>query len=304
MSIKKIGLIGAGAVGSVYIKHLFNAFNDDFFVVANSDRASKIRQNGIKINNETIFPNIISDTSDFKLDLLIITVKNYQLEDSFVDIKSVIDDNTIILPLLNGITATDRIKSAFPNNKVLYGLVYITSDKSDGSVYSSDDGFIRFGEVNNETYSDSVLKVKEVFESAKIHFQIPKDMLSALWKKWVINIGSNQVSAIAGVNYGKLKSVYELQILMCNAMLEVVNVAEALGVDLSKEDIETYIEKTRGFHYNPNIKTSTLQDIQNKRQTEVEYFSGDLIRIAQRASVSVPVNETLYYFIKAIEKMY
>ena len=47
-----------------------------------------------------------------------------------------------------------------------------------------------------------------------------------------------------------------------------------------------------------------LQDIENKRRTEIEYFAGDLIRMAKKVGVSVPVNETLYYLIKSIEKMY
>ena len=51
-------------------------------------------------------------------------------------------------------------------------------------------------------------------------------------------------------------------------------------------------------------KTSMLQDIENKRKTEVDYFAGTLIKIAEENGIKVPVNEVLYSFIKAKEKNY
>ena len=85
-------------------------------------------------------------------------------------------------------------------------------------------------------------------------------------------------------------------------MFEVVEVAKACGVYLPVEDVDGYDERLKVSQ--PDLKTSTLQDIENKRRTEIEYFAGDLIRMAKKVGVSVPVNETLYYLIKSIEKMY
>ena len=304
MEIKKMGIMGMGAIGGIYGKELMNTFGDDFYAVADGERGERLKKNGIKVNGDTIFPKVLSTTSpETKLDFLILAIKNYQLEESFSEIRNIIHKDTIILPLLNGVTATERIKEAFPENEVLRGLVYITAEKREnGEIYSNNKGTITFGDTENKELSQSVKLVKDIFDKAGINYNIPEDMISAQWRKWIINIGSNQVSAIVRNGYGKFLEIEELNKVLKNAMFEVVEVAKACGVYLPVEDVDGYDERLKVSQ--PDLKTSTLQDIENKRRTEIEYFAGDLIRMAKKVGVSVPVNETLYYLIKSIEKMY
>ncbi|MBO8433906.1 MAG: 2-dehydropantoate 2-reductase [Tyzzerella sp.] len=304
MEIKKMGIMGMGAIGGIYGKELMNTFGDDFYAVADGERGERLKKNGIKVNGDTIFPKVLSTTNpETKLDFLILAIKNYQLEESFSEIRNIIHKDTIILPLLNGVTATERIKEAFPENEVLRGLVYITAEKREnGEIYSNNKGTITFGDTENKELSQSVKLVKDIFDKAGINYNIPEDMISAQWRKWIINIGSNQVSAIVRNGYGKFLEIEELNKVLKNAMFEVVEVAKACGVYLPVEDVDGYDERLKVSQ--PDLKTSTLQDIENKRRTEIEYFAGDLIRMAKKVGVSVPVNETLYYLIKSIEKMY
>ena len=303
MEIKKMGIMGMGAIGGIYGKELMNTFGDDFYAVADGERGERLKKNGIKVNGDTIFPKVLSTTNpETKLDFLILAIKNYQLEESFSEIRNIIHKDTIILPLLN-VTATERIKEAFPENEVLRGLVYITAEKREnGEIYSNNKGTITFGDTENKELSQSVKLVKDIFDKAGINYNIPEDMISAQWRKWIINIGSNQVSAIVRNGYGKFLEIEELNKVLKNAMFEVVEVAKACGVYLPVEDVDGYDERLKVSQ--PDLKTSTLQDIENKRRTEIEYFAGDLIRMAKKVGVSVPVNETLYYLIKSIEKMY
>ena len=304
MEIKKMGIMGMGAIGGIYGKELMNTFGDDFYAVADGERGERLKKNGIKVNGDTIFPKVISTTNpETKLDFLILAIKNYQLEESFSEIRNIIHKDTIILPLLNGVTATERIKKDFPENEVLRGLVYITAEKREnGEIYSNNKGTITFGDTENKELSQSVKLIRDIFDKAGINYNIPEDMISAQWRKWIINIGSNQVSAIVRNGYGKFLEIEELNKVLKNAMFEVVEVAKACGVYLPVEDVDGYDERLKVSQ--PDLKTSTLQDIENKRRTEIEYFAGDLIRMAKKVGVSVPVNETLYYLIKSIEKMY
>lgn len=304
MEIKKMGIMGMGAIGGIYGKELMNTFGDDFYAVADGERGERLKKNGIKVNGDTIFPKVLSTTNpETKLDFLILAIKNYQLEESFSEIRNIIHKDTIILPLLNGVIATERIKKDFPENEVLRGLVYITAEKREnGEIYSNNKGTITFGDTENKELSQSVKLVKDIFDKAGINYNIPEDMISAQWRKWIINIGSNQVSAIVRNGYGKFLEIEELNKVLKNAMFEVVEVAKACGVYLPVEDVDGYDERLKVSQ--PDLKTSTLQDIENKRRTEIEYFAGDLIRMAKKVGVSVPVNETLYYLIKSIEKMY
>ena len=63
------------------------------------------------------------------MDLIIVCIKNYQLESSLNDLKPFINSKTVILPLLNGITAHERIKLYYPNNRILYGVINVESNK-------------------------------------------------------------------------------------------------------------------------------------------------------------------------------
>ena len=62
------------------------------------------------------------ESTDYKADLVIFTVKNYHLAQALKDVENVVTENTIFLTVLNGVTARDEIKAAYPNNTVLYGI--------------------------------------------------------------------------------------------------------------------------------------------------------------------------------------
>lgn len=301
MEIKKIALLGLGAIGSVFAKALYEKYEENFAVVANGERKQRIEKNGVKVNGVTIFPTVISsDSSDWKPDLLLVTVKNYQLESALEDIKNFVDKNTILLPLLNGITAQERTTKVFPQNDILHGLVFIDAMRNGNEILSGSNGKIFFGTVNNIVEEQKIQSVKKVFDEAEIENEICEDMLRILWRKWMINIGGNQISAIVRNTYGEFIEFEELHKLLQSAMMEVVKVAQAMHVNLKEQDIIDYDENLKTFI--ADGKTSMLQDIEAGRKTEVDYFSGTLIEIARKVKIEVPINQTFYYLIKGIEK--
>lgn len=301
MEIKKIALLGLGAIGSVFAKALYETYAQNFAVVANGERKERIESNGIKVNGRTIFPTVITpDNSNWKPDLLLITVKNYQLENALEEIASFVDKDTIILPLLNGITAQERTAKVFPQNNVLHGFVFIDSMRKGNEILSGSNGKIQFGTVDCGVEKEKLQAVKEALDKAKIENEICEDMLRALWKKWMINVGGNQVSAIVKNTYGQFLEFEELHQILRTAMMEVVKLAQALHINLNEQDVIDYDKNLKTFA--SDGKTSMLQDIEAGRKTEVEYFSGTLIKIAEKEKIEVPVNQTLYYLIKGIEK--
>ena len=125
--IKNIGIIGAGSVGSALISEIFKQEPQNLYVLATGDRSERLRNNGINVNGETYFPQIYSDRNqDVHIDLLIVAVKTYSLYDVMEDFADLIDKDTVILPIQNGIVTTDIIRKRFPENRVLYGIVLRT----------------------------------------------------------------------------------------------------------------------------------------------------------------------------------
>ena len=303
MQIKNVAMIGAGAIGGVYSYSLHKLLGDNFAFIANGKRKERLEQEGLYLNGEHFNPKVVSSDEGITFDLIIVSVKNYQLQSAIEDMRNLVGENTIILTLLNGISAREDLKEEFKDNHVLYGLaIKIDAVKVGNKITQNSKAIIQFGDKYNKTMSEEVLAVKNLLNDAKINNQVFEDMIKTVWTKWMLNIGLNQVSAISGATYGVIKNTPELLTLVNKSMTEVMEVSKAYDINLGDENwasVQDVIDSLDG-----DGKTSLLQDVENKRKTEVEYFSGTLIKIAKEHNVEVPVNEVLYNFIKAKERNY
>lgn len=303
MKITNVALIGMGAIGTVYGRLLYDCFGDDFTVIASKSRKEKLQKSGFTLNGKTFYPRVVSEgDSKEKFDLIIFCVKNYNLEESIDDVKDFLGENTILITFLNGVTARDRIHKVFPNNKTLYGLsMKIDAERTDKGIINTVDGEIHFGEADNTIISPEVKAVEECFNKAGIENIIFPDMIRTIWKKFMLNVGVNQVTAVTGAPYGKVTHIETNKILFIEAMKEVLTIAQGYQVDLKEEDIEDFVTLMNNF--SPMGKTSMLQDIEAKRKTEVDYFAGTVIEMGKDLNIPTPVNFVLYNIIKSLENI-
>ncbi|HHZ00409.1 MAG TPA: ketopantoate reductase family protein [Tissierellia bacterium] len=304
MKVNKIAIIGMGAVGTVYGRLLHDKFGPNFSVISDESRKEKLKKSGFTINGYTFYPNISSNSDNKeKYDLIIFAVKNYQLEEAIEDVRSFVGENTVLLTLLNGVTARDIIQAAYPHNKVLYGLAMrIDAVRTENGVVNTDDGEIHFGEADNRVISQEVQAVKDCFDAAGMKSIIFPDMIRMYWKKFMLNVGFNQVTAVTRAPYGKVTNIETSLILFKEAMREVLMIAKAMNIDLREEDIDEFVALMD--HFAPNSKTSMLQDVEAKRKTEVDYFGGTVVEYGKKLNIPTPVNHVLYCIIKSLEALY
>lgn len=303
MKIKTVALIGMGAVGTVYGNLLYNNYGSSFAVIADESRKDRLKKNGFTLNGNTFYPNISSNNDNYKYDLIIFAVKNYQLEGAIEDIRNFVGENTILITFLNGVTAREKIQEAYPNNKVLYGLsMKIDAIRTDDGVVNTVNGEIHFGEADNTVISEEVQAVIECFNESGIQNKVFSDMIRMVWKKFMLNVGVNQVTAVTRAPYGKVTSIETNLKLFREAMKEVLDIAKASNIDLRDEDVEEFVVLMSNF--SPNGKTSMLQDIEAKRKTEVDYFAGTVIETGKKLNIPTPVNNVLYCIIKSMEELY
>ncbi len=303
MKIEKAAMIGMGAIGAIYGQKLNQTYGEDFAAVAGGSRARRLRENGVVVNGESFAPRVAEPGEEFAADLVLVSVKNYQLDRAVEDIRGFVGRGTVILPLLNGVTARDRLAAAFPGNTVLYGLViYIDAVRTDAGVVHTKDGVIQFGEADNTSPSPAVEAVRRYLDGAGIQTEVCPDMIRAVWKKWMMNVGVNQVSAVTRFPYGKIGAVPPALALLHEAMMEVVALANASGIDLTEREAREFEDLFGSF--SPAGKTSMLQDVEAKRRTEVDYFGGTAERLGEKLHVPTPVNHVLTLLIKSIEAAY
>ena len=300
--IERVSLIGLGAVGAAYGSKLHDSLNDSFQVVASEERIQKYESKGIKVNgHDYCFHYITPETKSEPADLVIFAVKNADLSKAIHDIKHHIGPDTIILSLLNGISSEEEIESACENQHILYSVcVKIDAVRHHNETNFSTLGWIEYGEKNN-SLSDDVLAVQELFERVGIDYKVSKNILHSMWWKFMVNVGFNQTSAVLKAPYEVFQSLPSAYEWAESTMREVVALSQKTGANLTEEDVKSF--RPILGNMSPKGKTSMLQDVEAGRKTEVEYLAGTVCELGKKYRVPTPINEQLYKIIHIMEEM-
>lgn len=299
----RIAMIGMGAVGSVFGMDLYNAWPEDFFAIAAGSRAERLRREGLQVNGQTYPIRVEEPAAGVKTaELIFVCVKNYGLDGAIADMRPFVGEGTVIVPLLNGISATPRLREAFPKARVLFGIAMgIDARRTVNAIDFTTRGVLQFGwEQNAEPYAPEVQLVHKALAKTPIPLEIAPDMERAVWKKWMLNVGYNQVTAAVDCFIYECTTVPNYFKLTSAAMQEVVELAKARGVDLTEDDRR----ETEQFmaEFPKTAQTSMHQDIKAGRITEVESFSGTLLAYAEQAGIAAPVNAVLHEIILGKEE--
>jgi len=300
--IKRISIIGLGAIGGAYASRLYEV-NPDIMVIADKERIERYSKQGFLINNKKYNFNYISPDKEVEpADLIIVAVKYNQLDQAIMDMKNHVGKETIILSLMNGIDSEEKIAEVYGYERILYGMcVAIDAQREGCNISYTNIGKIFFGDKENYELTPRVKRLKDLFHKANIPYVIPENMLKSLWWKFMINVGINQVSAVLRAPYRVFQEINEARELMVSTMMEVIILSKKLGINLEEKDIDEFILLMMTL--DPNGKTSMHQDIDAGRKTEVEMLSGVVCKLGAKYGVSTPLNDSLYKMIKTIEKI-
>ena len=299
--IKKVLLCGMGAVGSIYADKFLDFDRENFRVLLDKNRLKSYRENPITFNGKTLEPEyILPDNSDYKADLIIIATKYFNLKEAIENIKNFVKQDTIIMSLLNGITSEDEIAHSYGYDKILYSYFIGHSAMRNGrNIVQDGVNKIVFGSVDN---TENVESVKNLFDKVHINYEVPDDIMYSMWLKYMLNVSSNQVSAILGYTFGDMLSNEKCMDLIINIMKEVQAIAKVRGVKNTDKMIDDALSAINTM--SKDGRTSMLQDIQAKRKSEVDMFAGTIIKLGKQYNVSTPYNVVLKSLIETIENSF
>ncbi|MDB4223780.1 2-dehydropantoate 2-reductase [Granulosicoccus sp.] len=303
--IRRVAVLGAGALGAVYAK-IFHQAGITTTLVAKGERFERIQRDGIYINDTRYRLPVLNaaDADDnFTADLVIVATKYHQLASALPDLANVVGRNTLFVSLLNGLTSEDIIGEMYGRENVLLSIAMnLDARREENRIYHTRPPLLVFGEVNNLKTSSKVQAVQEILDEVGISYQTPEDMNRTMWWKFMINVGMNQSSAVTGATFGRYKSEQELRWLKETLMREVIAVAKAEGVDLRDEDATSFYETLDIIA--EDGKTSMLQDIEASRKTEVEMFAPVVIELGKKHGIPTPVNQTVFSVIRTLEEQF
>ena len=287
----RIALIGAGAVGGYFIWGFHNNPDIELTVIADGERKTNLRKNGIKINDKIYYPNILSSNEAGVQDVVLIATKYSGLEDVIKIIPLLIGNDTIVLSLLNGVDSEEKIVDAIGWNHMEYSFMKIASKRDENGIWFNQKN-TRGLFVGIEKLSD---EVKVILKESRINCTFDENIIQNMWIKYASNIANNLPQAVLGINASLYTDSEHGRFLAEKLWSEVYSVALTKGIDVGEKTvIFTEVPKTS--------KYSTLQDIEAGRHTEIEMFAGHLIEMAREYQIDVPYVEYTYHAIKALEE--
>lgn len=216
------------------------------------------------------------------------------------DITAVTGENTVIMSLMNGVDSEEIIAEKAGAEHLLHAVIKVASHKeNDGYVFNPEATLgIIFGEVSAPYDSERVQAVLDLFSGTGLHYRATDCILEEIWSKFRLNVCNNLPQAILSAGVGCYRDSVHMKAISDGLRAELMAIAEAKGIDINKADVSS----GRGSAVPPTARYSTLQDLDAGRHTEIDMFSGALIRMGKELGIPTPYNEFTYHMIKALEE--
>lgn len=300
-----IVVFGAGGVGGYFGGKLAQAGNDVTFI-ARGKHLQAIKSNGLLIKSIQgdfkVHPKVTDDVTNIKNpDLVILGVKSWQVEDVAVQLKPIIREHTMVLPLQNGADNADKLKAVLPHENVLAGLCKIVSRvESPGIIdHFAFDPEIVFGEYDNEN-SKRVQNLSMLFDNAGIKNKVSEDIHLDIWKKFLFIATVSGIGALTRVEFGAMRDDEHIRQIMYQTANEIVAVANAKGIALTNDDIEMILKIVDNL--NAKTTASMQRDIMDGRPSELDNFNGYIVRQGKELHITTPANSFTYHCLWPQEK--
>lgn len=290
-----ITVVGAGAIGSLWASYLANAGHNISFWT----RTPKNLSYSLALDNAE--PKHFTTNSESELrksDVLLVTVKAWQVHDAIIPLLSRLDPRTVILFLHNGMGTVDELPDRIQQHPIILATTTHGAYKpSITLVQHTGSGSTTLGGYN--ALGKKCQFLADVFANALPKTQWEESIKKALWHKLAINCVINPLTALNQCQNGELLKVqYSNIIERLIDEISAVMIAENLQVEktaLLKSVIQV-MQATAKNH------SSMKQDIALQRRTEIDYITGYLCKVAEQHQIAVPQNLDLFQQIKKLEK--
>lgn len=306
----KIVIAGIGGVGGYYggllARKYFETPNVEIFFIARGENLKRIRENGLKVITESksfiAYPKIATDNPEEigEVDFILLCTKSYHLNDTITQLKPCIKESTVILPLLNGATITEQIKSLLPENKVWYGCVYIVSRLNQPGEVESSGGVhdLFFG---NENPTEDLIQqdlLQDILVNAGIKAVCSTDIQSIIWKKFIFISTTATLTTYFNVGFRDLLTSVERKDLTLKLLKEISELAYATGITFNTDIIEVTLKHISRLPFGTTSSMHT--DFLLNRKTELESLTGIVPELAKQYGVQTPTYQKIYESLKSM----
>lgn len=300
----RILIVGAGATGGYFGARLAQAGRDVTFLVRER-RFKQLEQNGLVLRTpqgvEKLQPQLAqAGALDGTYDLIILTVKSFGLAQALEDIAPAVGEQTLIMPILNGMRHIDTLRDRF-GDKVIGGLVKINATLGEQGevVQMTSLHQIYYGALDG--HNDARLqRVDETLRAASVDTFFSDNIIGELWEKWLLLSTLGAVCCLARGDTQQVLTAEGGEALLRDLFSEVLATITADGYQ-PRPAVTAKIFELLSNPATP-MTSSMYRDLTQGYDIEAEQVIGDLVRRAAQNGISVPllnaVNVNLQVYLK------
>jgi len=293
----RVAVIGAGGIGAPLGASLANAGHDVTFVARGAHLAA-MRTSGLRIEGDRGVTHLVPTqaTDDpatvGPVDLILFAVKLWDVETAGAQCRPLIGPETALIPLQNGIDASERLIPILSAGHVLGATGLVTGTITAPGVVrqSGTHHRITFGELDRRQ-TPRLVAIHAACRAAGIDAVLADDIQRVRWEKFIMLVATSGACALARSAIGPLRRDPEGIALIEAAMQEVYDVGSAAGIALDPAIIETH----RGFiHGVPDGWTPSMAvAIMNGQRLELPWLAGKVVALGRELGVPTPMNFTV-----------
>jgi 2-dehydropantoate 2-reductase len=303
----KIGVVGAGAMGSLFGARLVEAGAADVVLLdVNKAHMDAVREHGLTFEDGSETRRVaIRATANpeeaGKVDFIIFFCKHPDSRQAINDARPMLTGETVVWTPQNGIGNVEIIAEVVPEARIAKGLTSSTSIQTGpGAIRTNFQG-------DTETFiypvaggeNDVVREAASLLTRAGLPTYLAPDIDYRIWRKLCVNTTLTALTAAINTAIGPVGESEYGQSLMRRIVEEVAAVAAAKGIPLTFEQGYGYVEelRTKAFRH----IGSTTGDMHHKKMTEIDAMNGAVVREGRKHGVPTPVNETVTNFVHLLE---
>jgi 2-dehydropantoate 2-reductase len=301
--MKRVCIIGCGAIGSLYAAHLAQ-IAEVWALVRRSDHADALNREGLRVSGTHNFSVSLRATSDADdlpdFDLGIVATKATQVEESIAKIGNRFDRGALI-SAQNGL-GSEELLAEHTRGFVIRGTTFMSGTRhSDTHVQFELDTPTWLGPFEpRATPFSAVEEAADLLVKSGLKAEALHDARPAQWSKLIFNASVNGVSALTELphspHFAEEEQIADLGHLLHALIDEGKRVAAAAGVALH-DDPWTMNQLGAMTNHPPSM----LSDIRRHSPTEADFLSGAIAREASRCGVPAPLHNTIYRLIRGKE---
>ena len=301
-----IVVIGAGGIGGYFGGRIAKAGYDVTFI-ARGKHLEAIKNNGLQVKSTkgdfTVYPKATDNLNDINNpDLIILGVKSWQVEDLAKQIKPIVTDATMVLPLQNGADNVDKLLIHLNEKNVLAGLCKIVSKVEAPGIINhfAFEPEIIFGE-NDNSQTERIQEVKAIFDKAGFKNKIAEDIHKSIWQKFMFITMVSGIASLTRVVFGEMLKDKSIEKIILNTANEIKEIAIAKGINISDDDIDFTMNMYHNSEY--NTTASMQRDIMEGKPSELENFNGYIVKQGKLLEIPTPTNTFIYECLLPQERL-